>query len=46
MTECRYLEPLTSFKTGITPQPVKIIPLLEKGKEALEEINKGKFMLI
>jgi phosphoribosylformylglycinamidine synthase len=39
MTECLYLEPLKDFSHGIKPQPVKIIPVLEEGKEALEKIN-------
>ena len=40
MTECPYPEPLTSFKTGIRPEPVFDIPLKEEGKSALEKINK------
>jgi phosphoribosylformylglycinamidine synthase len=39
MTECPYPEPLTAFKTGIKPEPVFIVPLIEEGKEALREIN-------
>lgn len=42
MTECRYLAPLATFQTGAKPEPVKTIPLLEQGKAALEEINKGR----
>ncbi|GBD97250.1 MAG TPA: phosphoribosylformylglycinamidine synthase [Nitrospirae bacterium] len=40
MTECPYPEPLTSFETGIRPEPVFEIPLKEEGKSALEKINK------
>jgi len=39
MTECMYPEPLTTFETGIIPEPVKIIPLIEEGKSALIKIN-------
>ncbi len=39
MTECSYPEPLTTFETGIIPEPVKTIPLLEDGKSALIKIN-------
>jgi hypothetical protein len=42
MTECRYLTPLTTFATGAKPEKVRTIPLLEEGRAALEEINKGK----
>ncbi len=40
MTECQYPEPLKTFDTGITPEPVRIIPLIEKGRAALKEINE------
>jgi phosphoribosylformylglycinamidine synthase len=40
MTECPYPEPLRSFATGVCPEPVKIIPLLEGGRTALERINR------
>ncbi len=41
MTECPYPEPLTTFETGIIPEPVFLVPLIEggKGKEALRKIN-------
>ncbi len=39
MTECPYPEPLTTFETGIKPEPVFIVPLIEKGKDALRKIN-------
>ncbi|MGE5893769.1 MAG: phosphoribosylformylglycinamidine synthase [bacterium] len=40
MTECLYTEPLKTFETGITPEPVFIIPLIEDGRPALEKINR------
>ncbi|MEW6418742.1 MAG: phosphoribosylformylglycinamidine synthase [Nitrospirota bacterium] len=39
MTECLYPEPLTTFETGIKPEPVYIVPLIEKGKDVLRKIN-------
>ncbi len=39
MTECLYPEPLTIFETGIKPEPVYTIPLIQEGREALREIN-------
>lgn len=39
MTECPYLEPLKDFSHGITPQPLKIVPILDEGKAALQRIN-------
>jgi phosphoribosylformylglycinamidine synthase len=41
MTECRYSEPLTTFATGIKPEPVRVIPLMEEGRPALEKINQS-----
>ena len=38
MTECLYPDPLATFETGITPEPVYEVPLKEKGAAALEEI--------
>jgi phosphoribosylformylglycinamidine synthase len=38
MTECLYEEPLQTFETGILPEPVFEIPLLEKGANALLEV--------
>ena len=40
MTEEVYKQPLRSFKTDVTPAPVYTVPLLEKGRAALEEINE------
>jgi phosphoribosylformylglycinamidine synthase len=38
MTECLYDQPLQTFETGIQPEPVFKIPMLEKGSNALLEI--------
>ncbi len=40
MTETRYIEPLTTFETGMVPEPFFVIPLLEEGREALERVNR------
>lgn len=40
MTECAYAKPLQGFETGITPDPVATVPLMEQGPEALEAINR------
>ncbi|GJM96398.1 hypothetical protein PR202_ga13228 [Eleusine coracana subsp. coracana] len=39
MTECVYPKKLTSFQSDVVPEPVRIVPVIERGKEALEEIN-------
>ncbi|MBE0425424.1 MAG: phosphoribosylformylglycinamidine synthase [Nitrospirae bacterium] len=39
MTECQYPEPLSTFETGINPEPVCIVPLIEEGKNTLRKIN-------
>jgi len=41
MTECPYPAPLATFETGVTPQPSRIVPLIEEGIPALEKINAG-----
>jgi len=41
MTECPYPEPLTTFETGVKPEPVRVIPLMEEGRPALEKINRA-----
>ncbi|MDH5525383.1 MAG: phosphoribosylformylglycinamidine synthase, partial [Desulfobulbaceae bacterium] len=38
MTECPYPEPLTTFETGVTPEPVYEIDLKAKGPDGLLEI--------
>jgi phosphoribosylformylglycinamidine synthase len=40
MTECLYPVQLTTFETGVRPEPVRIIPLIEQGRRALEKINR------
>jgi phosphoribosylformylglycinamidine synthase len=40
MTECAYPEPLRTFETGMRPEPLSVIPLLEEGRPALERINR------
>jgi len=40
MTECPYPKPLNTFETGIKPEPVYEIPLIEEGKSALEKLNR------
>ena len=40
MTECHYPERLTTFETGIKPEPVFTVPLIEEGREALKRINR------
>lgn len=39
MTECVYTERLTSFETNVVPEEVSYVPVMEKGRKALEEIN-------
>ena len=40
MTECHYPETLATFKTGMKPDPVFIVPVIEKGTDALRKINR------
>ncbi|CAI9291481.1 unnamed protein product [Lactuca saligna] len=40
MTECVYPKKLISFKTSLVPEEVYTIPVMEKGRKALEEINQ------
>ncbi|MBN2073215.1 MAG: phosphoribosylformylglycinamidine synthase [Actinobacteria bacterium] len=39
MTECVYKIPLKSFETGATAEEAYMVPLLERGIKALEDIN-------
>jgi phosphoribosylformylglycinamidine synthase len=39
MTECPYPERLSTFETGIKPEPVYTVPLIEEGEQALRKIN-------
>lgn len=40
MTETSYPERLSTFETGIRPEPVFTVPLIEEGKDALRRINR------
>lgn len=40
MTECPYPTPLETFETGVKPEPVKVVPLIEEGREALVRLNR------
>ena len=40
MTECPYPKPLSTFETGIRPEPFRTVPLIEEGIPALREINE------
>ena len=39
MTECPYPETLTTFRTGMRPEPAYSVPLMEEGIPALAKIN-------
>ncbi|MCL5023717.1 MAG: phosphoribosylformylglycinamidine synthase [Nitrospirae bacterium] len=40
MTECPYRERLTSFETGMRPEPVREVRVIEEGRAAIEGINR------
>ncbi len=40
MTETPYSTPLASFETGMVPQEVFEIPVIEEGRAALEKVNR------
>ena len=40
MTECIYTDTLNSFETGVQPENWYEVPVIEKGRKALEEINR------
>ena len=40
MTEEVYAQPLRSFRSSARPAPVFTVPVLARGRAALEEINK------
>lgn len=40
MTECHYPAPLDTFETGVVPESVYLVPLIEGGIEALQKINQ------
>ena len=39
MTECRYAEPLSTFDPGAAPKPSHEVPLIQRGRAALEQLN-------
>lgn len=39
MTEQPYPKPLETFKTGMVPEPVREIPIIQKGRAALDEAS-------
>ncbi|XP_059658095.1 probable phosphoribosylformylglycinamidine synthase, chloroplastic/mitochondrial isoform X2 [Cornus florida] len=39
MTECVYDQKLTSFEVSMIPDEVRYVPVMERGRKALEEIN-------
>ncbi|KAK3231843.1 hypothetical protein Dsin_003724 [Dipteronia sinensis] len=40
MTECVYTQRLMSFETSVVPEEVRYVPVMERGRKALEEINQ------
>lgn len=38
MTECRYVEPLTTFETGVEPEPVHEVDMMNHGPDILLEL--------
>ncbi len=40
MTEMVYPAPLASFDPGVAPEPVRVVPLIEEGREALLRLNR------
>ncbi len=40
MTQMRYREPLVSFDSGLSVEPVRVIPFLQKGVTALQEFDR------
>lgn len=40
MTECVYPAPLETFETGVKPESVKVVPLIEEGRDALVRLNR------
>ncbi len=38
MTECVYTEPLTTFETGVVPEPVYEVDMMGRGPDVLKEI--------
>lgn len=42
MTQEEYSTALTTFESGAHAEPVKTVPIMKKGREALEEINEER----
>jgi phosphoribosylformylglycinamidine synthase len=42
MTEEEYLEPIASFESGATTNPVVYVPIMKEGRAALEKINEER----
>lgn len=42
MTEEEYFEPITSFESGATTNPVVHVPIMKEGRAALEKINEER----
>jgi len=40
MTECELRTPLVSFALETAPEPVRVVPLLDEGRAALERLNR------
>lgn len=40
MTECVYTQKLMSFDASVVPEEVRHVPVMERGRKALEEINQ------
>ncbi|RVW49327.1 putative phosphoribosylformylglycinamidine synthase, chloroplastic/mitochondrial [Vitis vinifera] len=40
MTECVYTQKLPSFETSVVPEEVRYVPVMERGRKALEDINE------
>ncbi len=40
MTEMQYEQPLASFETGVRPEEVTLLPLIQRGRQLLIEINE------
>ncbi|PVD34343.1 hypothetical protein C0Q70_05614 [Pomacea canaliculata] len=40
MTQCRYMEPLTTFEQSVHADNIFEVDVIEKGREALEQANK------
>lgn len=42
MTECEYAEPLRSFDHGVVARQTRVVPVLERGADALKEVRVGR----